>query len=261
MSSRDRLLDLLKTIQIANVGDLAAKFMYQGFSAEEVMKHLLQIKDSKRISDTDFGNDIVTLVTIGAVMGNYNEKNKMKIAEDGRAFADATIQKYEITLGGAKGNRLSVNIPRILATFPDITVRIVDKIGFERNYGNQFNCNSLPPFMKTSVFPSLIPANLEKTVRNVLLVLCNCYTAEQNMALRNLDDPVAAYNTQTKYTMLSHGSAYPTNEARLAQLKEFTFRFKDVLVVLETYSLIMNKDIGKVTAGDFTNAGLKVDTS
>jgi len=254
-------MDLLKGIQINNVQELAAKFMYQGFSAEEVMKHLLAVKDAKNVNDVDFVSDIVALVTIGAVMGNYNEKNKMKIAEEGRMIADAVITKYNITLGGAKGNRLAVNIPRVLATFPDITVRVVAKIGFERNYGNQFNCNSLPAFMKTSVFPSIIPTNLDRNIKNILLILCNCYTAEQNMALRGLEDPVAAFNTQTKYTMLSHGSIFPSNAVRLAQLQEYTFRFKDMISVMNAFSTIMGKDVTTVTAGDFTNAGLKVDTT
>lgn len=255
-SPRSVFENLLKGLEVEVAQDLAAKFMYQGFNADQVMAHLLGLKVKNNISDKDFLKDLVDLITLGAIVGNYNANNKTKISEEGKNVADALLKKYDIKEGGAKGSREVVNIPRVMATFPDITVQVVNKVPFERNYGNQFLCIDIPKFMKTSVFPAIIPKNLDAKVKKALLIVSTCYSAEQTMALRNIDDPVAAFGAQRKFTQLSHDSAFPKDRVRKSLLEKLEFNVVLIQKVIERHNKLLGLPDFTITFDDFEKAGL-----
>lgn len=253
---RTQFEDLFRNVEITVSEDLAASFMYEGFNADQIMQHLMGMKMKNNVGDAAFVRDIVDIITLGAIMGNYNSNNKTKISEDGRRSADKLMVKYALQEGGAQGNRKIVNVPRVMATFPDITVTVISKVPFERNYGNQFLCIDLPKFMKTSVFPAIIPKRLNVSVKKVLLIASTCYSAEQTMALRNSDDAVAAFGAQKRFTQLSHDSAFPKQSVREAILQTFEFDFVAIMRVVNKVTVMAGLEPVAVTAEDFTGAGL-----
>lgn len=253
---RTQFEDLFRTVEIRISEDLAASFMYEGFNADQVMQHLMGYKLKNSVSDDAFVRDVVDIITLGAIMGNYNANNKTKISEDGRRSADKLMEKYGLSEGGAQGNRKIINVPRVMATFPDITVVVVNKVPFERNYGNQFLCVDLPKFMKTSVFPAIIPKRLNVSVKKALLLACTCYSAEQTMALRNTDDAVAAFGAQKRFTQLSHDSAFPKQSVRETVIKSFVYDFEAIMRVVNKVTILASLEPLAVTREDFVNAGL-----
>lgn len=262
MSLHSFFLNLFASLDVSDVDELSADFMYEGFSAEVVMEHLKRVKDEKNISDADFSKDIKLLVIIAAVMGNVNAKNREKISDSGKNKVTAILEKYGLSMGGAGGKRATINLPRVSATFPILTVTIVKSMKFERNYGNVFLCHSLPKFMKTSTFPGVIPQGLNSKVRDVLLIASTCYSSEQTIALKRdtkkYEDVLAAYSEQVTYVNLSHNSPIPGEDERMKFIKTLTFDVSAILTVVAKYAALSGVSVADCTTTDFTNAGLLV---
>lgn len=255
MSDIDTIDKLVSSISLKGIGEIAALFMYQGFSPEMVMEHLAKVKAEGNISDSDFQRDIQSLIIMGAVMGNYNEHNSGKISEEGKKKADTLMQKYGLKKGGIGSDKRQVNIPRLLAAFPIATTRVLMKCP-SRSYTNAFECNSLPTFLKNPVFPSLIPGSLDTILKAALSVVATCYSAEQTMALKKMTDASQAYEQQKQYTEIAFNSSRPTTIERQQFLRQLQFPVSNINTVLRKFKEITKKDIAEVTEAMFTSAGL-----
>lgn len=254
MSDSAVVQQLVEGLDLSSIKDVIALFVYEGFNPQMVLAHLARIKKDKAIDGTTFASEIGTLLAVGCVMGNYNGHNKTKISEAGRKKADELFKKYEITEGGASNNRKCVNIPRLMATFPIPATKILMQAP-AKEYGGAFHCSSLPQVMKNPLFPSLVPKSLDNAVKGYLLLVSNCYTAEQTMALRKITDPVEAYENQKPYTRISHDSIVPSDSERREFLKGFSFKVEDLKRVSDKYAELAKTPISVPSAADFIKAG------
>lgn len=242
---------------IDNLSQFIALFMYQGFSPELVFQHLSKIKTNKNIENSEFLNDMRSLVVMGVVMGSYNSHNSTKISEDGKRAGDALVSKYELKMGGVGKDRRAVNIPRILAAFPTITVSVTLKCP-ARNYGGPFSADVLPRCMKTAVFPSVVPKTLNSEVVKYLLLASTCYTAEQTMAISKFSDPAAAIANQMRYTEISYGSNVPSDKERLEFIRGLEFSYESLVTVWNKYNEVTKKAVTIPSKDVFTAAGLRM---
>lgn len=233
MSDSETIYRLVAEIGVGDVESIASAFLYQGFSPELVLKHLAKIKESKGISSSQFSIDIKTLVTIGVVMGNYNEHNSARISDDGKIQGDALIAKYELKKGSIGNEKKAVTIPRIVATFPIFAVKIMQVIG-TKTYNNYFGCSSLPPFMRTGVFPSLIPSTVDTAVRNILMLVCACFTTEQSMVISK-QNAKTAMETQKKFAIVSYQSSVPKDDERQRFFSTLRFNYDVLARVVDKY--------------------------
>jgi len=258
--SRATFTDLLANITFENLDVTANFFAYQGFDPAVIMDHLLKRKADMNISDREFVRDIKDLIVLGAVMGNLTDNNKNKISEDGKLKAEGLFTRYDLKMGGVKGNRYQVNIPRIMATFPILSVKITCAISHERNYGNQFHCSTLPKFMKSALFPAVIPKNLNESIRKILMAVCTCYTAEQTIAIkRDQTDAAEAYNNQVAFTTLTHESQFPDDADRTDYIRTLRFNIVAIQDVMDQLSSITGRPQIVIRNLDFTTAGLLVE--
>jgi hypothetical protein len=236
MSDLTSIIALVEGLEISDVEQFAAMFMYQGFSPELVFNHLHEIKKTKNISNSEFQNDIKVLILMGAIMGNYNDNNSNKISPEGKDKGDSLMLKYDLRKGGIGGNKKAVNIPRILSAFPIITSKMTLKCS-PREYNGIYSSNSLSNFFKTPVSPSLIPRKLPQEVKTFMLHMCNAYLAEQTMAIRNMSTGLEAYKLQWRFTEISHKSPVPSDEERQQYIKGITFDYStlsNVVSVINT---------------------------
>jgi hypothetical protein len=255
MSDINIIVNLIGGMAVEDIETISAMFMYQGFSPEMVFAHLAKIKKDKNIANDEFITDIKTIVVIGAIMGNYNSNNSNKISDEGKAKGDALISKYELKAGGVGQEKKAVNIPRILAAFPIITTKVLSKCT-GRNYGDVFGCNALPNFLKNPVFPSLVPTTLPKKVVIMLLTISVCYTTEQTMAIRKVEDVITAYNQQKQYVDISFRSSVPSQEERSTFIKTLPFPHTILATILTRFNEVTKKTVGMPSKKEMTDAGL-----
>lgn len=222
MSDLIAFKNLIKTLVPSALDDLITIFSYQGFSPEMVMKHFLEIKTSKDITDNDFKKDLTALICLGVISGNYTSKNKEKRAEEGTKQADELFTRYNLHMGSLGTNKRAVTLPRVLLTFPTLTSDIALMCP-EKNFSGPFGTSSLPHIMKTAVFPSLIPSNVDKPLKDYLLMLYCCYTCDQtraiNNSMKNAPDS-EIYKKQYDYVEISHKSIEPSEGTRVDYYKK-----------------------------------------
>lgn len=237
---------------IANItpGDLTAIitiFSYQGFNPEMVMKHLLEIKQSASISDQDFNTDLVALLCLGVISGNYTSKNQKKRDEKGTKMADDLYAKYKLKMGSIGADKKAVTLPRVLLTFPLLTSK-VSLMCPEKNYPGPFNSSILPHSMKNPVFPALIPASAEKKTRDLLMLVFCCYTSDQSMAINDTMKtmpPADVFKKQMEYVEIGFKSPEPPQSDRdsyfrLVLKATIAKGADDILKVAEKYKNIVD---------------------
>jgi len=255
MSDTSVIQSLVGSMDIGEIGDIIQYFLYQGFSPEMVLKHLAQIKEKGNISNSEFLREIKTMIVIGIIMGNYNDNNSNKISDEGKAKGDALLTKYQMKRGSVGKDKKAITIPRVLATFPIQTTKILSKAG-AKNYNDAFGCIVLPTFMKSGVFPSVIPMSLPAVSKKVLLTASACYTAEQSMAISNISDAKEAFNAQKNYTEVSHNSSVPTASERATFFATLIFDYDALSQVIKNFSKIIGQPVAMPSKEDMTSAGV-----
>jgi hypothetical protein len=233
--------DIEKIIQLINEGDVEAlkaqefeQFQYQGFDPLQIANALHKVKVAKSVSDDDFRKDVYTMVAIGIIKGSVNDRNIKKISETGQTELSALITKYGIRMGGGKGQQASViTFPRVMATFPDIAVRLVAVIGAKEFRGGPFRSSRLPEFMKIQVFPAIIPKDTHLDVKRMLLMASLCYSVDQSIQISQIQKPDIEDLTakQLNYTNIGFNSPVPADDIRR--------RVFDKLGILEEYPKVI----------------------
>lgn len=205
-----------------DVNAFAALFAYAGFNPEMVHAHFAKIKEAKTIDDATFTKDLLTLITLGCVKGNYSEKNSKKVSDEGKKTADALYSKYQMKKGSVGTDVKAITLPRVLSAFPELTTKVVTRCP-DKNYPGI--TSPLPRFIKNPVFAAMVPSSLDPKVKHALLVIYSCYTAEQTMAITAkttapVKDFSDAYAKQTTYTEVAHNSSVPPEAIRVHKFKK-----------------------------------------
>jgi len=238
-------VSLVSGIGLDGLSSLVPLFMYQGFNPEMVLKHFLEIKKSKGILDGEFQSDMLTLICLGVMSGNYTSNNKNKIDDKGRDKADALFTKYQMKIGSVGQDKKAVTLPRVLATFPILTSNVaMSDTCPEKNYpGGFFASENLPKALKTPVFPALIPAKAKDDIKKFLMIACCCYSADQSKAINpahKAADAKTIYQEQWQYVEISHQSSQPTQSMREIHIKTMKLEYTDIVKVVEKYKSLVD---------------------
>lgn len=237
-----------RIIQLINTGDVEKlsaeefeQFQYQGFDPKKVVESLVKIKTEKSISDSEFAKEVYTMVAIGMIKGSVNDHNMTKMSDVGKENLRLLIGKYSIKLGGGRSQPAGVvTFPRVMATFPDIAVRLTAVIGPKEFSGGPMMSTRLPNYMKVQVFPAIIPKNLSEEAKKVLLIASLCYSIDQTIQISRIQnaDPKTIADSQMNFVHIGHSSPVPDEEVRrkvFNQLNIATDFTQKIRPVLEDY--------------------------
>jgi hypothetical protein len=239
--------DIEKIIQIINSGDVESlkseefdQFQYQGFDPLKIVQTLYKIKTEKSISDADFMRDIFTMVAIGMIKGNVNDHNMTKMSDEGQKGIQSLEGKYGLKRGGGKSRPSNeVTYPRVMATFPDISIRMVKVIGPKEFRGGPMVSTRLPSYLQVQVFPAVIPRDLGDNAKRSLLTASLCYTIDQSIQISNIQKPdlKALAQNQLNFTMVGHNSPVPFPDVRKSVFSSLPLSadFNKIESVLKTY--------------------------
>lgn len=255
MSDASVIQSLVGSMDIGEIGDIIQYFLYQGFSPEMVLKHLADVKEKSSIPNAEFLRDIKTMIVIGVIMGNFNDNNSNKISDEGKAKGDALLTKYQMKRGSVGKDKKAITIPRILATFPIQTTKILQKAG-AKNYSDAFGCTVLPNFMKSGVFPSIVPRSLPSASKKVLLTVSACYTAEQSMTISGVSDAKSAFQSQKNYTEVSHNSSVPSAAERTKFFNDLKFDYDALVTVLSNFGKMVGPPVAIPSKADMVLHGV-----
>jgi hypothetical protein len=246
--------DLEKVLDLISKHDVEAlkasdfdQFQYQGFDPLRVVKMLMDTKKSESISDSEFRDDVVKMVAIGMIKGSVTNRNIVKMSDEGQKGVRALIKKYKLQMGGAKGKSASVlTFPRIMATFPDLAVRMVSVIGCKSFTGPMLS-NKLPEAMQVQVFPALVPRSMDSTVKKALLTASLCYSIDQSIQISQIKEPElkTLAGSQSNFTMVGHQSPIPSQAVRLAVFNGLNLdsNYKEISEVLLNYKKLVDPEI------------------
>lgn len=257
--------DVEKVLSLINSNDLSAlraeqfdQFQYQGFDPLKLVSALVKVKTDKSISDKDFIDDVLQMVAIGMIKGSVNDHNIKKMSEEGQKDVLAINSKYGIKMGGGRGQSSSViTFPRVMATFPDIAVRMTEIIGGKRFSGGPLMSTQLPEYMQVQVFPAVIPRGLNNDVKKMLLIASLCYSIDQSVQISQLKEPdlksLAA--TQNNFTLVGHNSPVPVDEVRKNVFRKLplTHDYQAIVSVLEVYKEKIDPSFNILPKTDFVS--------
>jgi hypothetical protein len=239
-------IELDAVLALINKGDIEAlkaeefdQFQYQGFDPMRIVQSLLKIKTDKKIDDNDFKNDVIRMIGIAIIKGSITDKNLVKMSETGQNSVASLISKYGVEKNGGKGKASSViTFPRVMATFPDVSVRLAGVIGAKEFTGPLLS-SRLPTCLKVQVFPAIIPRALSAETKKMLLTASLCYSIDQSIQISQIKEPnlkqLAA--DQAKFTMIGHQSPVPSSTVRIATFNGLSLKdnYAEIKSVLEDY--------------------------
>lgn len=257
---------IFKLISEKDVSTLKAEtfdiFRYQGFNPEKIVSTILKVKEEKRMSDAELSDDIFLMIAIGVIKGNVTDNNKSKMSEKGQTSLSALQSKYGIKYGGGKNQPAeTITFPRVVATFPDVAIKMIPILGAKEFPGGPFVSERLPSFMKLNVFPSIIPKTLEIKAREFILKACLCYSVDQTVALSTTKkDTKALLALQQQFVMLSYNSPVAVHAARISTFKSLNISnsYSSILNVLSEYIKI-DSSYKPPTSAEFSAAVAAVE--
>ncbi|QMP81965.1 nucleocapsid protein [Grapevine associated cogu-like virus 4] len=258
--------DIEKVIQLVNSGDVETlkaeefeQFQYQGFDPYKIVESLIRVKDDKTIANDAFTKDIYSMVAIGMIKGSVNSRNINKMSELGKTQVTELNAKYGIKEGGGKGQSSSViTYPRMMATFPDIAIRLVKVIGPKEFRGGPLLSTRLPSYMQVQVFPAIIPKDIGLSAKKMLLTASLCYSIDQSVQISQIvitkdDDlkPLAA--NQMNFTQVGHNSPVPAPEVRKAVFNKLSVKadYGMIFAVLQDYQKKIDSTFQVLSQADF----------
>jgi hypothetical protein len=244
MSEVDLIIKLIGKIDVLDVEKDALLFAYQGFNPEMVIKHLAKIKEDQKIRNEDFQSDIRTLIAAGTLMGNVTDKNINKIKLEGKIRLNELYTKYKMKKGGISNDRLAVNLPRLMSTFPILASRcmMIEAIS-PKEFGNEMKSGILDKCFKTPVFPALIPRTIPKNLIHVFLVLSTCYTTEQSLAIGKDKSVESVFRKQFGFAKIAFGSSIPNEDSRKEYFSQLTFDMENMRKCFEYACSVIKSDI------------------
>lgn len=257
--------DVEKILSLINSNDLSAlraeqfdQFQYQGFDPLKLVSALLKVKTDKSISDKDFVDDVLQMVAIGMIKGSINDHNIKKMSEEGQKDVLAINSKYGIKMGGGRGQSSSViTFPRVMATFPDIAVRMTAIIGGKKFSGGPLMSTQLPEYMQVQVFPAIVPRGLGPDVKKMLLTASLCYSIDQSVQISQLKNPdlKALAATQSNFVMVGHNSPIPADEVRKNVFNKLSLArdYQSIVSVLEIYKEKIDSSFVIVPKAEFVS--------
>jgi len=259
-SDIDRILSLINKEDIeALKAEDYDQFQFVGFDPQKLLATLLALKARDKISDESFINDIVQMVGVGLIKGNVNDHNMTKMSDEGQINLKKLMKKYSIHGGGAESKSSDyVTFPRIVATFPHIAVRFTSTLGAKSYRGGPFMSFGLPDPMQVSVFPSVIPSNLEQKVKSFMLTASLCYSMDQSIQISRLTKPdlKALAAKQSGYIDVSHSSPIPDQDTRKNTFNKLGLpsRYIAILEVVKMYSTLVDASIVIPTEDEYKAA-------
>lgn len=256
----DRILDLInsKDVEALKKEDYD-QFQYQGFDPYRLLQSLMQMKDGKGISDQSFSDDVCKMVAIGLIKGNVNDHNITKMSDTGQKDLKEVMGKYSIKMGGGRGQSAEViTFPRVMATFPHVAVKLTKVLGGKQYRGGPFQSFELPDVMMVQVFPSVIPTDLEKSVKEFFLIASLCYALDQTIQISRIESPdlksLAA--TQYPYVNLSHNSPLPKSAMRKQTFNQLGLpdKYQDILGVVLLYKEKVDPKYNEISEREYKQA-------
>jgi len=261
----DNRADLEKLIQIINDGEIEKlrteefeQFQYQGFDPMKIVNSLLKVKREKEVGDDDFMKDVSTMVAVGMIKGSVNDHNMTKMSDAGKTDLNNLMIKYGIIKGGGKGQSSSlITFPRVMATFPDVCVRLVPIIGPKEFRGGIMNSSYLPDFMQVQVFPAIIPRKCNPNLKKVLLTASLCYSIDQTIQISRIQDPNAKTiaQLQGRFIDVGHTSPVPFEEIRTRVFNSLGIQkhYQSISIVIETYRTLVDPLYPMLTEATFNS--------
>lgn len=242
--SKTELDNLLSLISKGDINALKAEefdqFQYQGFDPMKVVQSLLKAKKDSGVDDDAFKLHVYKMIAVGIIKGSVNDHNLQKMSDEGKKDIDYLLTTYGVQKGGGRGKSANViTFPRVMATFPDVAVRMVGVIGPKEFNGGPMLSSRLPSYLKVQVFPAVIPRSLESKAKKMLLMASLCYTMDQSTQISQMKDPDLKQlaSTQSNFTMIGHQSPVPANDMRLSVFNSLSIRddYDMIVSVLKDY--------------------------
>jgi hypothetical protein len=234
-------------------------FQYQGFDPLQIAAELFKVKRDKSISEDEFIKDVCTMTAIGMIKGSVNDNNINKMSEDGKKGVLDLNKKYGIKLGGGRGQGAKViTYPRVMATFPDLAVRMTKVLGGKPFRGGPLMSVRLPDFMQIQVFPSIIPRHLNDKVKKFLLTAALCYSIDQTVQISQIQQPDLKQLTsvQGNYVNIGHNSPVPVSNVRVATIQSLTIpaEYDNIKAVVEEFRAKVDSSIEIPSREEVTSA-------
>jgi len=112
--------------------------------------------------------------------------------------------------------------------------------------------------MQVQVFPSVIPTDLEKSVKSFLLTASLCYSLDQTIQISKLTDPdlKKLASEQYPYVNLSHNSPLPKADTRKQTFNQLGLpgKYNDILKVVTKYKEIIDPELEVVSEKEYKQA-------
>jgi hypothetical protein len=234
-------------MSLEGIDSLEKLFVYQGFSAETVLKHFADIMKEKNIDQSVFQSDLKNLLVMSIMLGNVVDPNNVRVSPEGKVRIREIMEKYKISYGSVSKDNNAVSLPRIMATFPIQASRVQMNLSTVKDFGFSLGTADLPKCMKISIFPSLIPQSIPEKMKKAILFLANAYSTELSLAIGKNKDLDEVFQNQMKFTKIGFESSHPSEKFRSLHLKTLKFNFEDMKRVYE----FANKKLGMKVYPEF----------
>lgn len=253
----DRVLNAIsrKDVEALRAEDYE-QFQFQGFDPIKLASALLKIKNNKTITESEFFEDVFKMVAIGMIKGSVNEHNLTKMSDEGKNSITTLNTKYGIKLGGGQGQASDViTYPRVMATFPDIAVRMSKVLGPKDFPGGPMLSSRLPDVLRVQVFPSTIPKDLPAPLRKMLLTASLCYSIDQTIQISKMTEPdlKAVAGKQSNFVLIGHNSPVPSTEIRRHVFKStgLSSQYDAIASVLTDYKSKIDSSFAILSESEF----------
>lgn len=207
---------------------LAEFFLYEGFDAALVYRHVLAVQKKFKMTQAQFNEELSMLLCLQILRGNVTVSNFSTFSDKGRATVSNAFSRWSLSLKiDPKKKRSAVTLPRLSLAFPFQAAIISQKIG--KNFIGPFKSTDLPNFMKTNSFASLIPLNTPFT--QMLTFAYNCFSSDQTLSLtrKNMsntsgEEMGAVFDKQLVFTDIAIQSDIMSPSARRECMRFFKVR-------------------------------------
>lgn len=219
---------LLRGITSVAISDLwiserAAFHQYEGLDVTFIRRHWKQLQitgtGGTPWTEAQLATNIREIIIIGMVFGNVTDNNFHKRSDDSQNFINDILQRCHIVQHvSANNKRTAVTINRTMIAFATETVNIARILGRDYSEGPATkSLAKLPKYMKTTVFPSVLPDFVETKVGVFILVVFTIWSGNMNLIInrrgptrrkRNFTDEEFkdSYMSQYSYAEIAYGS-------------------------------------------------------
>jgi len=259
LKTLNRNMDMTSEANNKLIEETIDLFAFDGFDPEVVYKHFIIVKTELKCKMVELKADLVTLLTIGHLKGNINQNNIKGLSKEAKHVFKNLVSRWALALK-VEDKKLDVTIPRIVLAFPREVTMIAKK--HKKEYAGPFHSSQLPWYMKTSVFPSLVPAGINSHMH--FLVAGTLYACDQSMALRKdklvvmtSDQRMDLFSRQLAFTMTAFNSSVVPEEQRIAFCKDVLKIHEDIAKIPKILAKIkLGTDLEKLTE-DAVEADIK----